>query len=72
MTAKSTVENRIIKTRSYPWLGTNADIVVLFYQPENGTVVVDGPHYTLGFHKDDWNMSQFQNFTGEVTIKNED
>ena len=72
MTAKSTAKNRIIRTRDYPWLGTNAEIVVLFYMYGVGTVVLDGIHYTIGLHKDDWNMGQFQDFTGEVTIKNED
>ena len=72
MTAKSTVKNRPTRTRQYPWIGTNAEIVVLFYKPGIGTVIGEGNHYLLGFHKDDWNMSQFQDFTGGLTMKNED
>lgn len=59
----------------YPMLieSTISKIVVLMTKPKCGVVVYvpeeDDPT-TLGDYSDDWNISYFKPYTGEITLKN--
>jgi hypothetical protein len=45
-------------------------MIVLFRSPSCGTVIANAPHYRkIGDHGDNWNMSVYMDFNGEITIK---
>jgi hypothetical protein len=45
-------------------------IIVLFQQSGKGVVVAETPAYPLGSYSDNWVMTNFSDFQGEVTLSN--
>jgi len=59
------------KALPYPKLMTDGSgLIVLMYCDGKGTVVTGSLAYTTGFHVDNWKMSAFQDFEGEVLLSN--
>jgi len=59
------------KALPYPKLMTDNDgLIVLMYCDGNGTVVTGSLAYTTGYHVNNWKMSAFQDFEGEVLLSN--
>ena len=50
--------------------------VVMFSAPDVGMVLVPGKSYSesnpVGYYHDSWDMSYFSDFSGKVTLSNED
>ena len=46
-------------------------LIVLFSAPEKGTCVRENSTYKIGYHASDWFMDCFQDFHGEITLKND-
>ena len=44
--------------------------IVLFVDENSGTVVLDNSGYELGNYLDGWVSSNFKDFNGELTLKN--
>lgn len=62
--------------RSYPWLGVNAGLIVLFSRKGEGTVVTcaedhPGVGFRIGDYAEDWDHDMFEEFTGSVTLAND-
>lgn len=65
--------SKVVENNDFPYLGkaTATGTIVLFTSPKNGTVVVSGGQYALGYVSDDWEMGCFQVFRGEISLKND-
>jgi hypothetical protein len=65
-------ESKVVGTE-FPKLmkGIITGMVVLFTAPEVGTIVVEGGSYKVGEHEDAFFMSKFEDFTGELILKND-
>lgn len=46
------------------------ELVVLFELPGSGTALTDNGHWHVGEHSDSWEMSDFSDFSGTVTLRN--
>lgn len=62
------------KQHIYPWLGINEhNCIVLFYADNMGTVLrsADGDSpLGVGYYSTKWNMGDFQEFNGTITLEN--
>lgn len=55
----------------FPKLMQSRDMVVLFQEPDKGTVIESAtPGFACGKHDDTWIMSEFEDFQGSVTLSN--
>jgi hypothetical protein len=53
----------------YPKLRKCGNLIVLFISPLCGTVVFsDQSEYSVGYYNDSWEASLFDDFSGEVTL----
>ena len=59
------------KALPYPKLMTDGSgLIVLMHCDGCGSVVTGSLSYSPGFHVDNWKMSAFQDFEGEVLLSN--
>ncbi len=69
------IQSRVVEDNSineFPYLvkSKTTGAIILLTSPKNGTVVAaSGGLYELGYVSDDWEMSCFQFFRGEVILK---
>lgn len=49
----------------------NSSLIVLFKSKNSGTVIVEGNTWKVGRTSGDWVMDFFEDFTGELTLKND-
>ena len=72
MSVKVSLKENAVTVKGYPKLMiTNYGLIVLFTSEETGTVINKINDYKLGYYSDDWNDSNFKDYNGEVTLKNE-
>lgn len=58
-------------TNLYPWLGDFDNTVVLFHKAGAGVVVSDTSNsFRVGFYDEDWDMSNFVDFCGDILLSN--
>jgi len=53
----------------YPKIMISEEVVVLFDKYSCGTVLTGSP-FRVGNYDNNWKMSEFKDFKGEITIKN--
>ena len=72
MSVKVSFSKEIIKSIDFPKLMIDEeDLIVLFDEYKEGFVVRAKLGYALGYHSDSWDMQDFTDYDGEVTLKNE-
>jgi hypothetical protein len=66
------LSTKVTKKKSFPKLMIDNDgLIILFLSKHKGFVVNPDSSRGLGFYDDTWFMSNFKNYEGEVTLKNE-
>lgn len=57
----------------YPKLkiAKESGLIVLFSAPEKGTCLRENSTYKIGYYASDWCMGCFDDFDGEITLKND-
>ena len=48
----------------------DSSLIVLFESKNSGTVIVEGSTWKVGQSSRDWYANGFEDFTGEITLKN--
>ncbi len=67
---KSVVSFKTGCDRDYPKLMVaDEGLIVLFLEAEEGTVI-QSDNYQCGYYAEDWEMSDFTDFNGTVTLSN--
>ena len=46
-------------------------LIVLFYSPDEGVVIVGNDDYPLGRYSESWVLSSFTQFKGKVILQND-
>lgn len=69
---KAIIKSKDIPSKPFPKLMiSDKGTLVLFVSTEVGTVIKSDSNYKTGEHLDDWVMSLFKDFDGEVTLSND-
>ena len=56
--------------KPFPKLMKSDDIIVLFYEASKGTVLSENDVWSLGHHSTSWDIEQFSDYEGTITLKN--
>jgi hypothetical protein len=70
---KSKVNPAPARVISYPWIGEDPEegTIVLFSSRANGVVIAPGDGGTVGQFSDEWDMSMFIEFKGNIILENQ-
>lgn len=80
MTISSKCKEVEEKEKDYPKLvrykGISSLIILLLTSERSGTILVNQDydsldHWPVGYHSDSWNPNNFEDYKGEVTLKNQ-
>jgi hypothetical protein len=72
MSVKVTLKEEVVKSINYPKLMVDEeDLIVLFDEYQEGFVVRAKSGYNLCYYSNSWDMSDFVDYNGEITLKNE-
>jgi len=55
---------------SYPKLMESDGLIVLFVGASKGTAIIGNKYHPVGHSSTVWDMEVFQNFEGEIILKN--
>jgi hypothetical protein len=47
-----------------------SNAILLFTNPESGVVLISDTHWDIGYFSKGWSSDSFEDFTGELTLKN--
>jgi hypothetical protein len=66
------IESEVMRKEviSYPKLMESGELVVLFLAASQGTVIAGSMYHPIGHYSKVWDMQVFQNFEGEIKLKN--
>jgi hypothetical protein len=72
MSVKVSLSKEVVKGSSFPKLMTNdRGMIVLFYEERKGMVLRVVDVHKIGVYSESWGMEHFQDYEGEITLKNE-
>ena len=72
MSVKVSAKEEVVKVINYPKLMVDEDdMIVLFDEYQEGFVVRTKSGYNLCYYSNAWDMQEFTDYNGEITLKNE-
>jgi len=67
---RAVVKHRKPPVRTYPKLMVSEDgLIVLMESYGEGTIVNENIRFGIGYHEAFWNMQNFKNFHGSITLE---
>ena len=71
MSVKVSLKEEVSKEKSFPKLMISVELIVFFTKAKHGVVLRIEGDFKLGEYRDNFIMSYFKEYEGEVTLKNE-
>ena len=72
MSVKVSLSTELIKEQKFPKLMISLnDVIVFFTKEKTGFVIKENYSAESGYYSEDWAMSNFKDYEGEITLKNE-
>ena len=70
MSVKVSLKEKAATVKEYPKLMIDNGLIILFERYEQG-MIIQGDGFIAGIYSKHWDMINFKDYDGEVTLKNE-